>query len=559
MISYFSRRTVVSAAVLSGFMVSALDGGSVAYARNESPPLPLWKTEGEEPFDNCDPRAFMISTESLDDDAQLAYLDLTTSATQVVLAPAGPKVRGYSYNALGYNPQDNYLYAMKGGSETNNLIRIGKDGEPRFVAILPEIRGAFSADFDDEGNYYVQSGPSLYKYKITDDGPVRVWDQPYESVTVADIVYYDGAIWSVHTSRFPDRTDAIVVRIALDGPDGYPSAPPVLREAFSFYPAGSFQMTSMFPSKNGVYGYDTSGGRLFRLNLPTNDPNDASLQHIVNGIKAGGSDGAKCRDAPLGLPAEISVRKTTPSSAFVPGETVNFTIRVENQGPHGASAITLQDPLPAGVISAAWTCTPSGEMAVCPAESGTGPIDVLLALQEAGSYVTFEVTMKTDPAANAEIINTANIIVPEDFTDDPSNNTSTVSVIPPRLELEKTGSWIDANDNGAPDVGEHVEFTFTVLNASPADLSNVVIEDPLVTTVTPAAVETLPAGATAEFKALYPLTLEDTLAEKVVNTASATGSTGRQQHHALERIHGRGSFAPASTADPYGQNCGIPR
>src|SRR5690606_23242682 len=124
------------------------------------------------------------------------------------------------------------------------------------------------------------------KYKITDDGPVRVWDQPYESVTVADIVYYDGAIWSVHTSRFPDRTDAIVVRIALDGPDGYPSAPPVLREAFSFYPAGSFQMTSMFPSKNGVYGYDTSGGRLFRLNLPTNDPNDASLQHIVNGIKA---------------------------------------------------------------------------------------------------------------------------------------------------------------------------------------------------------------------------------------------------------------------------------
>src|SRR5690606_34262025 len=318
MISYFSRRTVVSAAVLSGFMVSALDGGSVAYARNESPPLPLWNTEGEEPFDNCDPRAIMISTESLDDDAQLAYLDLTTSATQVVLAPAGPKVRGYSYNALGYNSQDNYLYAMKGGSETNNLIRIGKDGEPRFVAILPEIRGAFSADFDDEGNYYVQSGPSLYKYKITDDGPVRVWDQPYESVTVADIVYYDGAIWSVHTSRFPDRTDAIVVRIALDGPDGYPSAPPVLREAFSFYPAGSFQMTSMFPSKNGVYGYDTSGGRLFRLNLPTNDPNDASLQHIVNGIKAGGSDGAKCRDAPLGLPAEISVRKTTPSSAFVP-------------------------------------------------------------------------------------------------------------------------------------------------------------------------------------------------------------------------------------------------
>lgn len=514
---------------------------------NEYPPLPLWKTEGEEPFDHCDPRAFIVDSSS-PTTAQLAHLDLTSSATEVVFAPVGPEAVGYTYNAMAYNPQDNYLYAMKDGdssADADNLLRIGRDGQPRFVAEIPWDGGvAIAADFDDEGNMYVQTGTaSVHKVNLSGDEPVLVWPSPYTTgLSIADWAYYNGALWGVHivVNDSLRIVRAWVARIDLNGPNGYPLGPPVLGEEIVFHDS-RLHFTSLFPSKNGIYGYDTRDGGLYRIDLPTNDPNDATIQHIANGRPTAGSDGAKCRNSPLGLPAEVFVEKTTASSAFVPGDTVSFTIRVENQGPHGASAITLQDPLPAGVISAAWTCTPSSEKAMCPAESGTGPIDVVLALQEAGAFVTFEVTMETDPAATAEIINTATIIVPEDFIDDPSNNTDDAIVPLEGVEFTVQKVGVLETEGSLTLPGDTIDYQVTLRNDSRVVLSNVTVSDPgplfgddrgtgSLTPFEP-SVAILNPGEEATFTVKYTITAEDlaNLAQsggvEIVNVATGTVTT----------------------------------
>src|SRR5690606_2576715 len=168
-------------------------------------------------------------------------------------------------------------YAMKDGfnaADNNNLLRIGRDGQPRFVAELP-LRGgaAIAADFDDEGNLYVQGGPNiLHKVDLSGDEPVLVWPTPYNTgLSVADWVYHDGALWGVHTIQNISQHSvrAWVARVNLDGPNGYPMGLPVIGREVLF-PDSNFHITSMFPAKNGVYAYDTAEGGLYRIDIPTN-------------------------------------------------------------------------------------------------------------------------------------------------------------------------------------------------------------------------------------------------------------------------------------------------
>jgi len=91
------------------------------------------------------------------------------------------------YNAIGYNIQDNYIYALEG----NHLLKIGKNGN---VTDQGEISGLpatqlYAGEFDREGNYYVTANGNadntLYKIDIqqknvtqtiTLSESVRFWD-----------------------------------------------------------------------------------------------------------------------------------------------------------------------------------------------------------------------------------------------------------------------------------------------------------------------------------------------------------------------------------------------
>ncbi|NRT17161.1 gliding motility-associated-like protein/uncharacterized repeat protein (TIGR01451 family), partial [Flavobacterium sp. 28A] len=107
------------------------------------------------------------------------------------------------------------------------------------------------------------------------------------------------------------------------------------------------------------------------------------------------------------------------------------------------------------------------------------------------------------------------------------NDTPTVVVIDdkqnPKVALVKKGVFADENNDGFAQVGETINYTFSVTNTGNVTLTQIVVTDPKVT-VDGAAIATLAPGDVNEtnFTASYILTQEDIDAGQVTNTALAT-------------------------------------
>ncbi len=89
----------------------------------------------------------------------------------------------------------------------------------------------------------------------------------------------------------------------------------------------------------------------------------------------------------------------------------------------------------------------------------------------------------------------------------------------PALTLEKTGAF-DAGANGLADLGELVTYTFVVTNTGNVTLTNVVVTDPLLGTIT-LTDTTIPVGGQVTGSKTYPVTQADIDAGFVYNLATA--------------------------------------
>jgi len=81
-------------------------------------------------------------------EGQLNQVDLANNA----LIPLGAE--GSNLNPLGYNVEDNFIYAIQFG--TTDLIRIGRNGDREVVGRVQGINvGLLAGDFDLAGNYFL--------------------------------------------------------------------------------------------------------------------------------------------------------------------------------------------------------------------------------------------------------------------------------------------------------------------------------------------------------------------------------------------------------------------
>ena len=91
------------------------------------------------------------------------------------------------------------------------------------------------------------------------------------------------------------------------------------------------------------------------------------------------------------------------------------------------------------------------------------------------------------------------------------------------LGLDKQAALVDTNANGRADLGETIEYSFVVTNTGDEPLTDVTVDDPRVTGLTPATVS-LGLGATQTFTtAPYVVTQADIDEGVVENTAVARG------------------------------------
>jgi len=226
------------------------------------------------------------------------------------------------------------------------------------------------------------------------------------------------------------------------------------------------------------------------------------------------------------------------------GETINYTFTVNNTGNFSISNVVLSDPLfeaPNPVVN---INGPSGDV------SNPGILD----LNESWIYTAVYTLTQADIDAGT-VYNLATVEgdgpngtpvsddsedpTPIDTNDplyDPACPDCTVTVVPqnPSIEILKDGVFNDINNDGFAQIGETVDYTFSVSNTGNVSLTNVIVSDPLFQAPNELVVISGPANDTGNpgildleeiwtFTASYTVTSSDIVAGAVYNLATATG------------------------------------
>ena len=197
----------------------------------------------------------------------------------------------------------------------------------------------------------------------------------------------------------------------------------------------------------------------------------------------------------LNLPeADLAITKSNSSTTLVPGETVNYTILVENLGPNDALGAQVVDTFdPDQFTDVSYTSTTTGG-ASGNTVSGTGNINDTVDLPD-GATITYLVTATVDPSSTGTLMNTANVQPPTQVPDpDPSNNVDTEDdSLTPNVDLQVT------KDNGVDAIapGSTLDYTIVVTNNGPSNVTGAIITDNFSTQLTDVSfTSTATGGAT---------------------------------------------------------------
>ncbi len=171
------------------------------------------------------------------------------------------------------------------------------------------------------------------------------------------------------------------------------------------------------------------------------------------------------------LNADLDVTKIVDNATPNTGDTVKFTITVNNSGPDSANNVVVTDLLPAGLSYDSDTASQGSYV------SGTGIWAV--GTLASGVDETLEINAIVTATAGTSVSNTA-VAVAKEKDCDPDDNDDEIS-----LTVQSADVFIvkDVND-ATPNVTDTITYTLTVGNNGPDTATNVVVTDTLQAGVT---------------------------------------------------------------------------
>ncbi|WP_341953160.1 AraC family transcriptional regulator [Salinibacterium sp. TMP30] len=249
------------------------------------------------------------------------------------------------------------------------------------------------------------------------------------------------------------------------------------------------------------------------------DIDSGAVQSIVTGEGTPTVGAAATASAPatvtLADAGLLEVRKSSELAVAGengPGDTVNYTIEVQNIGNVTLRSVTISDSIPnVSIDSIAW-----------PAASG-----VLAPGQTATASATY--ALEQDDVDRGYVDNTASA-----RGETPNSSAVTASSTVDRLMTEAANPSITAQKSGVltsgtGGVGSEIVYSFIVTNTGNVTLRLVEVLDPLIAVVPsdltfPSATGILGPGQQAVGSVIYTLTQADIDNGKVINTATAVGT-----------------------------------
>ncbi len=248
--------------------------------------------------------------------------------------------------------------------------------------------------------------------------------------------------------------------------------------------------------------------------LPPGDDEDYSAQYVVkqsdlnngtiqNTVTASGRDSENNIITETGtatvtaaLNPQLTLTKTASTEEFSSlGETISYTIAVENTGNVTLTGITVTDPM-TGMNRTIASLTPGAK------QEFTENYTVAQADLNHGSIVNTATATGNDPENNP-VTDGAEVTVNASLT--------------PGLSLTKTASTATFSS-----VGEEISYTIEVENTGNVIITGISVTDPL--TGMDRTIASLAPGAKQEFTENYTVTQADLNQGSIVNTATATGN-----------------------------------
>ncbi|SNY95439.1 gliding motility-associated C-terminal domain-containing protein [Flagellimonas pacifica] len=251
-----------------------------------------------------------------------------------------------------------------------------------------------------------------------------------------------------------------------------------------FIPSGgntalTYQATVNVPT--GALGEYTNSAQITASNQsdPDSDPTVGSgADDLGDAIADDDETNLTITPQTANLSLDKSVDNTTPDV----GDTVTFTVQVDNSGPDSASNMTIEDVVPVGYSIVGGSVSNGGIFNL----GGSEVIWNLATVPLAGATLTYQATVNAPTGALDEYENTAQITAVDQFdpNSSPNNDDGDQSeddedaqiVIPTASDLSLVKD-ISAGSSATPNVGDTVVFELTVTNAGPSTATNIVLED----------------------------------------------------------------------------------
>ena len=270
-----------------------------------------------------------------------------------------------NFNAIGFNPLDNYMYGVR--VNTNEIVRLRADGSYDVVGKAPmiDLLDSSAGDCTPEGQYvcYDNQLNQILVFDVTDqfalvDKLNLFWDPTSKNSgpfttrindfaidpTNPNVAYsYQGDYF--HPGLKPDATRGFLLRINLDFQD--PNVGMVTPIAHIPTDVTRQMGSLMFSSDGSLFGY---GSTSTRPNQGQNtlifiDKNSGKASaHGITGPNAQFSDGCSC-------PYNLTFENTAiPSDVFCTNSEFSFVLTVNNRFFKDITGVTITDTIPEGMV-----------------------------------------------------------------------------------------------------------------------------------------------------------------------------------------------------------------